>query len=121
MADQQGPVQNQASIDTIVSLLQSMVSYLGDIVTAIDSAFPRVLGTFTMAAASTFVVSSPTIAANSSVQITPRNAVAATLQSSSKSLYVSTISPGSGFTVATADGTAAAGTELFLFAVTNPV
>jgi hypothetical protein len=113
--------QNQASPDTIVTLLQALVHYVGDIVGLLQTSFPRILGSFTMTATVTLAVPAPTITASGNVTITPRNAAAATLQSGPKALYVSAITAGTGFTVATADATTAAGTEIFSYAVTNPV
>lgn len=70
-------------------------------------------GSFTMAAAATKVVSDVNIKAASLIMLFPSNAAAATLMSSAKSLYVSARVVGTSFTVATADATAAAGTETF--------
>lgn len=72
---------------------------------------------FTLDAASSKVISDTRITATSFVGLAPANAAAATLQQSTKSLYVDTTvtSAGVSFTVKTADGTAAAGTEKFLY------
>lgn len=74
-------------------------------------------GTFTMAATATKVVADVNILATSLVQLFPTNAAAATLMGSAKSLYVSAKSAGVSFTVATADGTVAAGTETFSYRI----
>lgn len=73
--------------------------------------------TFTLGAASSTTVSDSRMQSSSFVSFTPANAAAATLDQSTKSLYVDTGStvPGESFTVRTADGTAAAGTEIFLY------
>jgi parallel beta-helix repeat protein len=74
-------------------------------------------GTFTLGAAATLVVSNANVVSTSKIALTPTNASAATLQGSAKCLYVSSISAGVSFTVATASAAAAAGTETFLYTV----
>lgn len=75
--------------------------------------FGMVSGSFTLAAAATKVVSNTAVGATSTVYLTPSNAAAATLMSGAKALYHSANSGGASFTVATADGTNAVGTETF--------
>lgn len=89
----------------------------------IAAAFPRITGTFTLAAAATKTVAEPRITANSVVSVFPINAAAATLMSGAKSLYWDPAAnvAGASFTVKTADGTNAAGTEQFSYVVINPV
>jgi hypothetical protein len=72
---------------------------------------------FQLAVAATTVVSDTEVHANSHILMTPTNAAAATLMSGSKSLYVSARDAGTSFTVATADGTNAVGTENFSYRV----
>lgn len=75
---------------------------------------------FTMAAAASKVVSDAAVVSFSGIFLTPTNAAAGTLQGGVKSLYVdaSTITTGA-FTVKTANGAAAAGTETYLYVVVN--
>lgn len=68
------------------------------------------------AAAST-VVSDTEVHANSHIDFTPTNAAAATLMAGAKSIYVSARNAGTSFTVTTADGTNAAGTENFTYRI----
>lgn len=77
-------------------------------------------GNFTLGAAATTVVADTFISANSKIVPIPTNAAAATLMSGAKSLYVSAKTASTSFTVATADATAAAGTETFDYTITNP-
>jgi hypothetical protein len=72
---------------------------------------------FTLSAASSTVVSDTRITSASFVGMTPSNAAALDLQRSSQGLYVDTAEtvPGVSFTVKTADGTSAGGTETFLY------
>ena len=106
-------------MDQTVDKLRNQV--LSQIVTALQAIFPRVAGTFTLAAAATTTVPEPATQSTSLIQLTPLNASAATLMGSAKALYISARTTGSGFTVATASGAAAAGTEQFQFAMVNLV
>lgn len=71
------------------------------------------VGSFTLAAAATKVVSDVRVTATSKINLTAINAAAGTLMGSVKSLYVSALSAGVSFTVATANAASAAGTETF--------
>ncbi len=75
--------------------------------------------TFTMAAASAKVVSDANVTATSVIQLIPTNAAAATLMGGASSLYVSARSAGTSFTVATANGVAAAGNETFSYTISG--
>ena len=76
-------------------------------------------GTFTLAAATSTTVANVNIYYTYSVILTPVNAAAALLMGSSKSLFVSSRVLNTSFTVNTADGTAAAGTEQFAYMIIN--
>ena len=82
--------------------------------------FPRAFGTFTLPAAATITVSTTVVTANCSISWTPTNAAAGTLLGSAKCLYLSSISPGVSFTLATASGGNAAGTETFQYRISIP-
>jgi hypothetical protein len=73
--------------------------------------------TFQLAAAATKVVADTQVQAGSMILFTPTNAAAATLMSGAKALYISARNAGVSFTVATADGTAAAGNENFVYRI----
>jgi hypothetical protein len=77
------------------------------------------VGSFTLAAAATTVVANTNVNGASKIILMPTNAAAATLMSSSKALYVSARTFKTSFTVATADGVAAAGTETFEYWVST--
>lgn len=94
---------------------------LGSIQNTLLGVFPRVFGTFTLAAAATTTVTQPAVKANSIILWMPTDASAGTLQGSAKSLYVSTITPGASFVVSTASGGSAAGTETFNYVIYSPV
>jgi hypothetical protein len=119
--DFNSPVQNQPSLDTIVSQLQLLTSSMSDLLDILTAAFPRILGSFTTTATTTQAIPAPTITANAQVNIQPTNATAATLQGGAKALYIASVTAGVGFTVATADGTNATVSATFSYAVTNPV
>jgi hypothetical protein len=77
------------------------------------------VGVFTFAADSSTIVSNTSVTANSIIVLFPANAAAANMVSSSKSPYILTKTPGVSFTVSTADGTAATGTEIFNYIIFN--
>jgi hypothetical protein len=76
-------------------------------------------GTFTCDNDATTIVNNTSITANSLIYLQPTNDAAATLQGSTKCLYIYSKSAGSSFTVKTADATAAEGTETFNYWVIN--
>lgn len=116
MADQQ-----QGGFGSLViSTLQNGVVAINSLVQAILNSFPRITGTFTLAASATTTVAQPSIRATSVVMLSPTNASAGTLMGSTQALYVLSITPGTGFVVKTADATAAAGTEVISYAIFNP-
>lgn len=101
------------------SKLQASNQIMAKLVGIFSALFPRSTGTFTMAAAASKVVTDSTVTTSSYVTLTPTNAAAGTLMGSTKCLYV-TLAAGS-FTVTTASGVAAAGTETFTYSVNNPL
>lgn len=108
------------NLDTLISTLQGSNQIMSRLVQTISQIFPRVTGTFTLAAAASTTVTQPSTAANSIILLMPTNAAAGTLMGSAKSLYVSARTAGASFTVATASGVAAAGTETFAYCIVNP-
>lgn len=106
-----------AGDDTVDNLRNQL---LAQIAQAIQAVFPRITGSFTMANAASKVVTQTAIAANSIVTLSPTNAAAGTLMAGANSLYHSANTAGASFTVATAGGGSAAGTETFNYIVTNP-
>lgn len=72
---------------------------------------------FTMAAAATKTVSDKRVTASSCILLYPTNAAGGTLEGAATHLYISSRSAGVSFTVATANGVAAAGTETFSYAI----
>jgi hypothetical protein len=76
-------------------------------------------GSFTLGAAATTAVANTNVTANSRIVCWPTNAAAALLMSGTKALYTSAKTASTSFTVATQDGTAAAGTETFDYIIFN--
>lgn len=80
-------------------------------------------GVVTLGAAATTVVSNTNIASSNRtngsifIELTPINTPAATLVGSTKSPYISALTLETDFTIATADATAAAGTEIFAYKI----
>jgi hypothetical protein len=107
------------NLQDLVSTQQNGVRYLGQLVLALQNLLSRATGTFTMPAAATSTITDTNVNSNSLIFLQPTNAAAATLQGSTKSLYISSVSSGS-FVVATASGSAAGG-ETFSYSAVNPV
>ena len=104
-------------VSDVVIQLQGIVSQL----TALVKAFKGrpTYGTFTLAAAASTTITQPAVQSNSEISLSPTNAAAATLQGSAKALYY-TITAGTSFTVLTASGGNAAGTETFSYIINTP-
>ena len=107
-----------ASLDEINSNLKNGVTNLSQMVLAFQAAFPRITGSFTLAAATTTVVTQPATASNSIVTLTPTNTTAALTQRT-LGIFHSANAPGASFSVSTQGG-AAAGTETFNYTMVNP-
>jgi hypothetical protein len=80
----------------------------------------RAMGTFTLtAAASVAVADTAVIGTNTRITITPTNAAAETLQAGANAIGVTTKTANTSFTVTTAGGGSAAGTETFDYVIFN--
>jgi hypothetical protein len=90
-----------------------------DIQTLINALLGSV-GSFQCTPTASTTVANTLISLGARIFIMPTNAAAATLMQSTKSLYVSAVTHETGFTVTTADGTAAAGNETFSYWFSNP-
>lgn len=101
--------------------LQAITSMLGELIRAFKTAFPTKwsIGTFTCGAAASTVVADVNVTASSHVTLTPLNAAAANMVAGATSPYISARTVGVSFTVTTASGGAAAGTEQFSYHVVS--
>lgn len=106
-----------SAINDIPTKLQIGNQIMAQLLDLFTNLFPRSVGTFTMAAAASKVVTDANVTTASFISLMPTNAAAGTLQGSNECLYITTAA--GSFTVATAAGTAAAGTETFSYAVFN--
>lgn len=79
------------------------------------------IGSFTAANATSTVVTDATVTASSFIGLMETNAAAGTLQAGTNRLYVSARTAGTSFTVATAGGGSAAGTETFVYIIISPL
>jgi hypothetical protein len=108
----------------IASLIQALIANnttnAASIVSALQAGLPVITGTFTCANNTNTVVTETRAAANSIIMIMPTNAAAGTLQASGEAVYLSARTAGASFTVKTAAGGAAAGTETFQYLMVNP-
>lgn len=105
-----------------LTVFQNMVTAINNLSQTFSNVWPRVTGSFTMPGGSvtSFAVAQPAIKATSVVMLSPANASAGTLMGGTTSLFVSSITPGTGFTVATAAGNAGTGGQTFSYAVFSP-
>lgn len=110
-----------ASMDDLVRELNVGNRNMSRLITTITGMFPRAVGTFTCGAAATTVVADVNVVATSVILWTPTNAAAGTLQAGTTHLYLSARTAGASFTVATASGGSAGGTETFAYAIFNPL
>jgi hypothetical protein len=114
-----GSQQGGANTNTTADQLRNQV--LSQIATNLANSLPRVAGIFTLGAAATTTVPQTSTQSTSFITLTPLNAAAATLMGSAKALYVSARTQGASFTVATASGGNAAGSETFQYTLLNLV
>lgn len=118
MSSGSGTAQGTAGSTDIVTQLQNIARLFSALIKQLGG--QNIYGSFTLAAAATTTVAQTGVKANSIIQLTPTDASAGTLQGSAKALYVSSISAGTSFTVATASGGNAVGTETFSYVVVTP-
>ena len=107
--------QGSAGSTDVVTQLNSIARNQGQLHQLFQNLFPRVFGSFTLVAAPTTTVTQPNVTAGATVLLTPTNAAAG-----NRPIYLSSIAAGASFTVATASGGAAAGTETYQYLVFNP-
>ena len=108
-------------LDRIASNGAESVAQLGRLMTILSERLPfSAAGSFAMTAATSLVILNPNVQANSHISLMETNASAGTLQAGANRLYISARTAGVSFTVATAGGGAAAGTELFGYLIATP-
>lgn len=108
-------------LDEIVSQLRFGNVIMSQLLTAVRNLRATVTGTFTLGAAASTTVTDTAVAAASIIYWEPTNAAAGTLEGSTKKLYESARVPGTSFTVSTASGVAAAGSETFRYMIWTPL
>ena len=119
MADE---AQIGGTLDRIATNGAMLNQQVGRLITALNDLLPfsGAYGSFTCDAAATTTVTEPSVQTNSRIILIPTNAAAGTLMGSNESLYISARTAATSFQVATAAGTAAAGTETFEYVIINP-
>lgn len=110
-----------ASMDDLVRELNIANRNMSALITTISGIFPRHTGTFTCANAATTTVTDSNVLSTSVIHLTPTNAAAGTLQAGTTHLYISARTAETSFTVATASGASAVGTETFSYSIFNPL
>jgi hypothetical protein len=101
---------------------QGLNKNVSDLVSIMRSAFSPMnvhQGQFICSAAATTTVADTNVKATSFITLAPQNAAGASLMAGSHSLYVSAKAAGTSFTAATADGGAAAGSEIVSYLIIN--
>lgn len=114
-------MENFQRVDTQVIANQLALSnqLMGKLVGIMSAVFPRSVGTFTMDATSSKVITDAQATTSSIITLMPLNDYAGTLMGSAKSFYYTRAS--GSFTVTTANGVAATGLEEFAYAINNPL
>jgi hypothetical protein len=113
----QSAVAGIDAINTGVTSINTSISTLSHV---IASAFPQVMGSFTLSTATATIVTQPGVAANGVVLWNnPTNATAA-LTLRTQGLFLSAQTAGSGFVISTQTGVPTGG-EHFSYVVVNPV
>ena len=112
--------RSEISFQNLETQQRLMIVAINGLRDAILATFPRVTGTFTLSAAASTVVPNTSVTSTSIISLTPLNATAATLMAGANSLYVSARTSGASFTLSTAAGGAAAGTEQFQYLLVVP-
>jgi hypothetical protein len=94
---------------------------LGKLISVMQTRFALAAftGSATLGAAVTTVVADTNVKAASVILLEATNASAATMQATAKNPYVSVKTAGTSFTIATADGTAATGGQIFSYVILN--
>ena len=105
-------------METNGRLLIQAVYNLGNILSAL---LPRTVGSATLSASATTVITEPAVAANSYIDWVPPNAAAASLMGSARNPYLSARVAGVSFSLTTANGSTAGGTETIQYSVWGPV
>lgn len=112
-----------ATNDDLVVVGKGIQANIGALVSAFTTFFgvSGTAGSLTLSAAASTVVANATVTASSFIFLFPTNASAASLVAGTSSPYISAKSASVSFTVATADGGSAAGTETFNYLIVNLV
>jgi len=107
--------------DESASIGLAIAQNIADVATALSSflGVSGTGGTATWTAAASIVVSSSAVTATSLVFISPASASAATLSAGASAPYVSALTAGASFTLATADAGNAAGGEIYNWLLVN--
>ena len=110
-----------ASLDDVVTQLSAGVRVQSKLVQTVMGLAQQSIGQFTWPAAVSTTITNANVTANSHISLSALNSAAGTLVGSNKSWYVSARVTGTSFTVSTASGVAASGTEQFSYLITNPL
>jgi hypothetical protein len=114
------PRQTAGDIDMLAQA-NGLNANLGNIASILLNRFAlsAFSGSFTMGAAATQVIADVNTKANSIIWLVANNASAASMMATAKNPYVSVKAANTSFTVATADGTAATGGQIFSYIILN--
>lgn len=106
--------QGTASLTDVATKLDGITRNLSSLVKAFQGRL--VVGTFAFSSATASItIQQAAVKSTSFIFWSPTNAAGGTLEGSAKKLYISAVVPGTSFTLSTASGGNAAGTETFSY------
>ena len=111
---------NNMSFQNLETQQRLMIVAINGLRDAILTTFPRITGTFTLAASATNTIPNTSVTSTSVIMLMPTSADAATLMASAGSLYISALTSGASFAVTTANAGVPPGTCTFSYILVNP-
>lgn len=108
------------TITNIVTQLSAGNQNMSRLIQTLGNLADYSIGTISWAASSSVTVSDPNVTATSYISWVPTSASAATLMANATNPYLSARTTATSFTLTTANGGAAAGTETFSYILLNP-
>ena len=112
--------RSEISFQNLETQQRLMIVAINGLRDAILTTFPRVTGTFTLAASATNTIPNTSVTSTSIIIIMATSADAAILMASTGALYISALTPGASFAVTTANAGVPPGTCTYSYILVNP-